>query len=105
MVALALVSGSTCEACTEPLNLIVHLCGKISHTKKKVGLCPTWQPATFFKSKIPDIESGLATADRRIDAARDRPSVVPSACGPQVHADPGFLHDASWGDRVLRCEK
>src|SRR5258708_7559914 len=23
-------------------------CGKISHTKKKVGLCPTWQPATFF---------------------------------------------------------
>src|SRR5260370_15313635 len=31
-----------------PLNLIVHLCGKISHTKKKVGLCPTWQPATFF---------------------------------------------------------
>src|SRR5260370_6419780 len=61
------------------LNLIVHLCGKISHTKKKVGLCPTWQPAT-------DIEAGLASADCRIDAARDRPSVVPSACGPQAHA-------------------
>src|SRR5260370_10781328 len=103
MVALALVSGSTCEACTDPPNLIVHLCGKTSHVKKKVGLCPTWQPATFFyESKIPDIEAGLASADRRIDAARDRPSVVPSAWESSAPArDPGPLHDASWGTGVL----
>jgi hypothetical protein len=69
--------------------LIVHLCGKISHTKKKVGLCPTGQLATFFyESKIPGVEAGLASADRRIDVARAYgapASSSGSALHPQRH--------------------
>jgi hypothetical protein len=63
--------GTVIADASNPLNLIVHLCGKISHTKKKVGLCPTGQPAVIlYESRIPDIEAGLASADRRIEAAR-----------------------------------
>ena len=89
MAALALVNGSTCEARIETPEFDRSLCGKISHTKKKVGLCPTEQPATFFyESEIQDIEAGLASAERRIDAARADgapASSSGSALHPQRH--------------------
>jgi hypothetical protein len=56
--------------------------GIVSH----VATCYIFYRARFRTSK---------PAQRQpIDAARDRPSVVPSAYGPQAHADPGSLHEA-----------
>src|SRR5258707_15712063 len=52
--------------------------GIVSH----VATCYIFLRARFRTSK--------PASHQPIDAARDRPSVVPSACGPQAHADPAF---------------
>src|SRR5260370_20817151 len=85
MVALALVSGSTCEACTElPEFDRSFMWENITHQEKGGIVSHVATCYIFYESKIPDIEAGLASADRRIDAARDRPSAVPSASAPSA---------------------
>jgi hypothetical protein len=90
--------GTVIADASNPLNLIVHLCGKISHTKKKVGLCPRGQPAVIlYESRIPDIEAGLASADRRIEAAR-ADGAPASSSGSALHPQ---RHDISGARAAL----
>src|SRR6266446_2191122 len=68
-----------------PLNLIVHYVGKCHTLRKRWDYVPRGNLLHFF------IKAGFRTSKpashQPIDAAHDRPSVVPSACGPQAHAD------------------
>src|SRR6266481_10145317 len=48
MLALALVSGSTCEACIDPLNLIVHDVGKYHTPRKRWDCVPRGNQLHFF---------------------------------------------------------
>src|SRR5260370_36721260 len=98
MVALA---RSTCEACTEPPEFDrSFMWENITHQEKGGIVSHVATCYIFCESKIPDIEAGLASADRRIDAALDRPSDLPSPSGTSAPPrDPAPLHYASRGAR------